>query len=119
MGLDMYFNKRNRKDEEIGYFRKFNALHQYITNYYSVEEDNCVEIELDREFVLELKNTLEQVIDDHELSSVLFPSASGFFFGSTNYDEFYYKDCEEALELCEKLLCMDFENDFIYYYAWY
>ena len=41
---------------------------------------------------------------DEELSKVTLPTTAGFFFGSTDYDEWYYKDCEDAIEQFTKLL---------------
>ena len=99
MGLDMYAHKTHKdniasgtdedgakiveiidrsKCVEIGYWRKFNALHGFFENYWIEElgndgEFNCVALEVDED-VLRL---LEQAVKGKSLVPV-----SGFFFGS-------------------------------------
>lgn len=44
------------------------------------------------------------------------PTTSGFFFGSTDYDEWYIRDVQYTYEICCKLLAeTDFDNQMIYY----
>ena len=49
-------------------------------------------------------------------SKELLPTTSGFFFGSTDYDEYYYEDIEyTANKIREILETTDFETQMIYY----
>ena len=34
----------------------------------------------------------DKVLDDNSLAEELLPTRSGFFFGSTDYDEWYFED---------------------------
>ena len=44
------------------------------------------------------------------------PTTDGFFFGSTDYDEWYVRDVQYTYEICCKLLNeTDFDNQMIYY----
>ena len=46
----------------------------------------------------------------------LLPTTSGFFFGSTEYDEWYRQDILETKELCDQLLItMDWDNEELTY----
>ena len=55
-------------------------------------------------------------IEDPSLAKELLPTASGFFFGGTAYDEWYYKDLENTVEILMKVLNeTNFENEMIVY----
>ena len=55
-------------------------------------------------------------IKDPSVAMELLPTTSGFFFGGTDYDEWYYKDVEYTAETIEKILeTTDFEKEMIYY----
>ena len=44
------------------------------------------------------------------------PTRGGFFFGSTDYDEYYMEDIVDTFELCERLLKeTDFNNEMLFY----
>lgn len=51
-----------------------------------------------------------------EVCEQLLPTQGGFFFGGTDYDEYYIADIEETFEQCTKLLEeTDFENEVLFY----
>ena len=55
-------------------------------------------------------------IEDPSLAKELLPTTDGFFFGGTAYDEWYYKDLENTVEILMKVLNeTDFENEMIVY----
>ena len=57
-----------------------------------------------------------KVIKDSSTAEDLLPTTSGFFFGGTEYDEWYYNDIKKTYDLCEKLLReFDFENRHLCY----
>lgn len=57
-----------------------------------------------------------QVIEDTSVAEELLPTCSGFFFGGTNYDVWYYRDLEYTKERIEKILKeTDFDNEIVYY----
>ena len=50
----------------------------------------------------------------------LLPTQSGFFFGSTEYTEYYKEDLEDTIRQLEQVLKeTDFGNEELYYYASY
>lgn len=92
---------------QVGYWRKFNALHNWFVERCADGEDNCQLIYVSHEKFLELKTICEKVLKDHSLAKELLPTQDGFFFGTTEYDEWYFSDLEYTLELfneIEKLL---------------
>ena len=55
-------------------------------------------------------------ITNTEFIADLLPTTSGFFFGSTEYDEWYLRDIENTIEQLNKVLNdTDFEKDAIFY----
>ena len=51
-----------------------------------------------------------------EICRELLPTETGFFFGGTDYDEYYLDDIKHTWEACESVLSStDFENQMIFY----
>lgn len=48
----------------------------------------------------------------------LLPTAGGFFFGSTDYDEYYLEDTKHTIEVLEPLLAEPEVGDFYYEASW-
>lgn len=57
-----------------------------------------------------------KVIVDNSLASKLLPTADGFFFGGTNYDEYYIRDLEYTREIFGEILKEEVDGDGDYYY---
>lgn len=57
-----------------------------------------------------------KIIIDSSVAEELLPSCSGFFFGGTEYDEYYVNDIVETIKILEEVLATtDFETQAIYY----
>lgn len=54
-------------------------------------------------------------LNKNELAEIL-PTSDGFFFGSTDYDEYYLDDLKNTVEMIEPLLQED--GDFYYHSSW-
>lgn len=53
-----------------------------------------------------------------EIAEKVLPTQAGFFFGSTEYDEWYYEDIKSTIDILEKVLAeTDFENYQITYHS--
>lgn len=135
MGLDMYLYRRNKLREndklynelaeiakkEVCYWRKANQIRQWFVNHTDLhQDDNCREIELTKEELETLMEDCKSVLENHNLASKILPTASGFFFGSTNYDEYYFDDLKETVETIKEILeTTDFDNEVIIYDEWW
>ena len=113
MGLDMFLSRVTRETKV--YWRKANAIHAYIVGNYA-EHDDCVPIELDRDAIEELRNRCASVLSDRTLAQELLPTQSGFFFGGTEYDEYYFEMIGETYSELTELL-RDEKWDFLEYQA--
>lgn len=55
-------------------------------------------------------------VKDPSVAMKLLPTTSGFFFGGTNYDEWYVDDIKNTIDIITQALeTTDFENEMIYY----
>ena len=96
--------------EEDAYFRKVNFVYAFFMPYL---EDECCFVT--RAQVEELIDRCKKVKADHTLAPTLLPTQAGFFFGSTDYDEWYYRDIEDVIKQMTNLLKgYDEDTDVIY-----
>lgn len=57
-----------------------------------------------------------KTIINQELCEELLPTTSGFFFGSTDYNQYYIEDIENTIKQLERVLKeTDFDNEYIVY----
>jgi hypothetical protein len=103
--------------EEAGYWRKANQIHHWFVENVQNGVDNCGEYYVGSEKLTELLELCKKVEADHSLADELLPSASGFFFGGTDYDEWYYNDITNTIAILEEAL-EDEHGDFYYSSSW-
>ena len=124
MGLDMFLERmpRNVKpnyefNEEIGCWRKANQIHKWFVDKVQDGIDDCeYHREVTEEDLEELINTCREVLETQILAEELLPTQSGFFFGGTSYDEYYFDDLKNTIKICENALkTTDFDTQAIYY----
>ena len=103
--------------DNVGYWRKANAIHKWFVDNVQDGEDDCdfhrPVTKHDLETLFEL---CREVLQDHAKAEELLPVESGFFFGSQAYDEWYFQDIEDTANLCKELIdTFNFENYDLYY----
>lgn len=90
--------------EQVGYWRKFNALHKWFVENVQNGDDDCgnYPVPFDKiEELLDLMNQLKANKGNQVFAESSLPTQSGFFFGSTSYDEYYWGDVEETIKILE------------------
>lgn len=106
--------------EDVYYYRKFNALQNYFESYHTIQ--NCEDVEINIEILDELEHRLQLVLYDRTSAEQYFPSVSGFFYGNTTYNNYYYENCKKLLNqlpsLREKLETLP-NNKKLVYTCWY
>lgn len=100
------------------YWRKANAIHQWFVVNVQDGKDDCKEYYVSREKLAELQALCEGIanktIDPSEM-----PTQDGFFFGSTEVDEWYFEDAKETAERLKAILAQDNKRvDFYYRSSW-
>ena len=120
MGLDIYLTKK--KCSEIGYFRKVNFLVNFFKKK-GFDVPNQIPLAIKREDAEELLSKCEEVLKDYSKGPELLPTMSGFFFGSTDYDNYYYDDVKAVRNYVKDKLLPEFdtleEEENIYFEIWY
>jgi hypothetical protein len=117
MGLDMYLNAktshyRNEKvadltaplklpkgmqihaatlSVEVAYWRKANAIHQWFVDNVQGGRDDCGTYHVTTDHIKALRKTILDVIDSPDMADDLLPTQGGFFFGGTEYDDYYFE----------------------------
>lgn len=104
----------------VAYWRKANAIHQWFVENVQEGTDDCGEYYVSREQLQELLKLCEQIIAEPKQAIELLPTRSGFFFGSTEYDEWYMGDIQHTVDRFKKILSDPaFEkSDFYYQSSW-
>ena len=106
MGLDMFLTlkRKSHDDEEVGYWRKANAVHRWFVEHVQGGVDECLEYEVSKAQLEELKTTCEKAIDVPDLSEVMLPTQCGFFFGDAGYGEYYVECLKSTIDICERAI---------------
>ena len=131
MGLDMSLYRMKQADaekdfakvekEEVIYWRKANQIRQwFVENCGYPEYGNCVWAKVTKEDLEKLIEDCQNVLDGNVKASDVLPTSSGFFFGSTSYDEYYLEDLMHTVECATNVLeTTDFDTEVLYYTDWW
>jgi hypothetical protein len=101
------------------YWRKANAIHRWFVDFVQDGVDDCDRYAVHPELAAELVDRCEKVDADHSLGPELLPTLGGFFFGSTEYNDWYYQDIKEtAVALGPRLLNAPKPSTLYYQASW-
>lgn len=89
---------------EVGYWRKANAIHKWFVDNVQNGKDDCQTAEVSFDQLLELKDVCQRVLNDKKLAPELLPCSSGFFFGSVEYNKYYFDDISKTIEIIDSIL---------------
>lgn len=131
IGLCSYIDKTNYKEAikegsmgkvdlrvRVGYWRKFNALHSWFVKNVQGEVDDCGSYIVEERHLqilnMELKSITKENIKD------ILPTQKGFFFGGTDYDDYFWADIESLKAFVTYALTqVNFrERTLIYHASW-
>ncbi|RAP49219.1 MAG: hypothetical protein BZ138_08055 [Methanosphaera sp. rholeuAM270] len=121
MGLDQWINYiTDDGDVHEFYYRKENWLRNWMEeNTMLNSESNCEKIVIHPTQINELHQACEQVLDNHELADELLPTQCGFFYGSTDYDEWYFEGVELVKNHMEEIMNMEENVLIVTYEDWW
>ena len=134
--------------EELGYWRKANAIHNWFVQNCQNGMDECQEAYVDPSKLQELLDICKQVkagsilvkgkvsagysfdkagkkvhnmvdgetIEDTSVAEALLPGQEGFFFGGTEYDDWYLQGINDTIKMLEEELAIDYGRDQPEYY---
>jgi hypothetical protein len=102
---------------ELMYWRKANAIHKWFVDNVQGGLDECQESWVSQEQLEQLLAVIEEIMADNTKAAELLPPQAGFFFGSTDMDDWYWKDLERTRDGLRGLLAKNLKSWSIYYRA--
>lgn len=91
-------------EEEAGYWRKANHIHKWFVDNVQDGEDDCREYWVSPRQLEELHTACKEVLEDTSKAKEVLPTAEGFFFGGTDYDEYYFHDIQRTVDIIKPIL---------------
>lgn len=105
--------------ERVHSWRKANQIHNWFVENVQGGVDECHTYVVSRSQFESLLEDCQYVAEhnfDPEIAQEVLPTVSGFFFGSTDYDDVYQEDVEETINVINNILdTTDFEKEIITY----
>jgi hypothetical protein len=113
-------NGRRVKGVEVEamYWRKANAIHKWFVDNVQNGEDECREHYVTREQLKELRDLCAKALTDPENAGDYLSPTAGFFFGSTDIDEWYFEAMRATVDGLNECLNMDKAWSFYYCSSW-
>lgn len=104
---------------QLAYWRKANAIHQWFVRNVQGGEDECKPHHVSRRQLTILRDNCQIVLDDPSLAEEYLPTVDGFFFGSTEMDEYYFNDLRSTISQIDfALMAAPEDSSFIYEASW-
>lgn len=106
---------------QLAYWRKANEIHNYFVKECAGGKDDCSPVYVEREQLEELLLRCNLILKTRSVEDAqeMLPTQSGFFFGSAEYDEWYFSDLEQTKKVLEDILNNSQEDwEFEYQASW-
>ena len=106
----------------VGYWRKANAIHNFFVTEIGEEVDDCREMWVDRDVLVELRSRCDEVLKADNMEEMAkevgLETVSGFFFGDTDYGDWYKDDLRLTIDICDHVLALPEEYSIYYQASW-
>jgi len=116
IGSEIKIERINEIVESVAYWRKANQIHKWFVDNVQEGENDCKEYYVNKTQLQELIDLCQKVINKEISPKEGLPTGEGFFFGSTEYDEYYYSNLKDTIEQLTPL--MEETGDFYYTSSW-
>lgn len=100
---------------DVGCWRKANQIHKWFVDNVQGGRDECQLSWVSDKKLRQLRALIDEIGSDVEKAAALLPPQSGFFFGSTDIDDWYWDDLKHTRTVIDKALKLDEEGWTIYY----
>jgi hypothetical protein len=114
MGLDITISTPSRSED----FRKMNWLIPVVEELIGRDVENCVDYTLDSSHLQKIVDRINDVLADHSLASEKLPTLGGFFFGNTDYNQWYFEQLEDARDRLMQMI-EDMGDDTATFWCWW
>ena len=94
--------------EEVCYWRKCNAIHKWFVDKVQDGKDECQESWVSTDQIIELYDLCRSLLKSKSKKRAAseLPPQEGFFFGSTDMDEYYWSDLEYTVKNLKPVIAM-------------
>jgi hypothetical protein len=100
---------------EVAYWRKFNALHNWFVENLQNGVDDCGTYEISRSLLDKLLVDIDKTLNGE---TTLIEPVDGFFFGSTEKDDYYWELLEDTYDTIERIQeTFDFGQYRLFYHS--
>jgi hypothetical protein len=103
---------------EVCYWRKDNQIHDWFVKNVQNGTDDCGTYKVTKYDLITLGDTCKKVLEDRTLASKLLPTTAGFFFGATEYKDYYFSALEETIEKINTALSLGDNWNYEYHSSW-
>lgn len=116
--IDLPMSQVSSITSRVGYWRKANAIHNWFVEHVQEGRDECQRSYVSREQLIELKALCLEALDNKDKAGNILPPTAGFFFGSTDIDEWYFNDLKDTVEIIDRCLAIEDDVSFYYQASW-
>jgi hypothetical protein len=120
-------NRVSYVEEQVGYWRKANAIHKWFVDNVQAGNDNCSTYFVDIPDLMNLLDVCKEVKNNPEKAEELLPPQGGCFFGDVSIDQYYFHNIDHTIEILEGVLSEQviakngrafYPSDFYYHSSW-
>lgn len=106
--------------EEVAYWRKANQIHAWFVANCQDGTDDCGHHHVERSQLVDLLDLVKRVQANRGTAEEELPTQSSFFFGGTEYDEYYWQDLADTEAKLTAILAEPDPDhaDFEYHSSW-
>lgn len=104
----------------VAYWRKANQIHNWFVENCQNGEDDCREYDVSCDSLVQLVELCKKVLKNKKLAEKLLPVRGGIFFGSNDYDDYYFQNLKDTISKIEPVLIIPYIDnwDFSYRASW-
>jgi hypothetical protein len=100
--MDDDYNYNVYASQMVMYWRKANAIHGWFVDNVQNGEDDCKCYELSIDELISLRDACSEALDNRDDDAL--PTRQGFFFGSTEKDDYYWDDIQATHDKLNDLI---------------
>ena len=123
--IEVFMNGKKIDTRKLDYlefevldWRKANHIHKWFVENCQDGIDDCSIAFVPTDKLKELMDLCNYVIKDRDKADELLPTQDGFFFGSTEYDQYYFDSLYETADAIKKALIEHPDDEYIYQSSW-
>lgn len=98
----------------VAYWRKANQIHKWFVDNVQDGVDDCNPYPVNLRNLISLRDLCVKALESKD--TTLLPTQEGFFFGDTEYNEWYWKDIEDTITQLNRIIDMPEAKELSYSY---